>query len=64
MLVEAEGDGAEVLEAVDAALDDVAALVGLGIEVRRSAASAPTSQAMTPRVTPLRADAADAALRV
>lgn len=62
MLVEADGDGAEVLEPVDAALDDVAALVGLCIEVRRSAASAPTSQAMTPRVTPLRADAADAAL--
>lgn len=64
MLVEADGDGAEVLEAVDAALDDVAALVGLGIEVRRSATSAPTGQTMASGVTPLRADAADAALRV
>jgi hypothetical protein len=64
VLVEADGDGAEILESVDAALDNVAALVGLGIEVRRSADSVPTSQAMAPRVTLLRADAADAALRV
>lgn len=38
-LVVASGDGAEVLESIDGALDDVASFVDVGVKPRRCAAA-------------------------
>lgn len=60
-LVVAGGDGAKVLQAVDGALDDIAALVGLRIESGRTAAARTAGQPVGLSVLALGADAPNAA---
>ena len=53
-------DGAEIFQSIDGTLDDISALVSLGIKARRCAASASFAQAALSRILTLGANATDA----
>jgi len=59
-LIVSGGDGAEILEAIDSPLDDIAALVGFGVKGGWTAAAGPFGKAMMTSILPLWADALDA----
>lgn len=61
-LVVAGSDGAKILEAVDGAFNDIAPLVGLGIEAGRCAAAPSLAQSAGSGILAFRAYAADSAL--
>jgi triphosphoribosyl-dephospho-CoA synthetase len=60
-LVVARGDGTEILETIDGALDDISALVGLWIKAWRTATAAASFEAMDFGVLTLGADTLNAA---